>query len=190
MYDVLKSSVNGHQPSSLETATDAGSPERDPWLFTDPAARTYYARQGRLDQLHDDLVSYVLWCGQWATEELELARALRRLRLAGVLVEKGTVSYLCPHPTVYRASAEGTLEAAGRRHHFGVGDDVVFLPWLARTAYPGHAGPVWIGRLRAIDRFYLTCEAFPQTGRMCECALSLLHRTLPNGATKPFAGRG
>ena len=188
MYDVLKSSINNsHQPSRFKTTTDASSPERNPWLFTDPAASAEYAQQERLDQLRDDILSYVLCDGQWTTEEVELERSLRRLRQAGVLVGKGTASYLSPHPTVYRAVAEGTLDIAGRKYHFDASEDVVFLPWLARTYYPGHTGPVWIGRLRATQSFCLTCEVFPQATQLCECALSLLRRTLPNGATKGSA---
>ncbi len=184
MYDVLKFSFDGHPPTRLEVNADPDPPEDDPWLFTDPVVRDHYRQQGRLDQLADDILTYVLNDGQWATEELEMERALRHLGQAGVLVEKGTASYLSPHPTVYRAAAEGTLEVAGRKYHFDASEDVVFLPWLARTYYPGHTGPVWVGRLRATHSFCLTCEAFPQATQLCECALSLLRRTLPNGATK------
>ena len=178
MYDVRKSSINGHIPAHHEPRAEASQSQTNSWLFTDPAARTYYAQQGRLDALQGDIQDYVLWGGQWAGEELELYQALRHLRQAGVLVEKGTVSYLSPHPSVLRAGTAGTLTVAGRKQHFEPGDDVVFSPWLARAHSPGRIGPVWIGRLRTTSRLCLNTEAFPRTSQLCECALHLLRQTL------------
>jgi hypothetical protein len=183
MYDIWKSSVNGHPLARADTTAADLEPQPDnPWLFTDPEARSIYARQGRLDQLKHDILTFVMYEGRWSSDELQLKHEIRRLLWADVLQPKGTFSHLSPHPTVYRARSDGLLEIAGHRFHFGVGQDVVFEPWLARVHYPGLLGPVWIGRLRSVTDVCLCCNAFPKVGELCEVALAILRQTLPNGA--------
>ena len=188
MYDILTSSVNGHHPSRADTTTDDLEPQPDnPWLFTDPAARAIYARQGRSDQLKHDILTFVMYDGQWSPDELQLKREIRQLLWANVLQPKGTFSYLSPHPTVYRAASDGILEIAGHKFHFEAGQDVVFEPWLARVCYPGLPGPARIGRLRSVADVCLCCDAFPRVGTLCERALAILRQTLPNGVTRQIA---
>ncbi len=183
MYDILKSPVNGHHLSHADTTPADPEPQPDnPWLFTDPAARAIYARQGRIDQLKHDILTFVMCEGQWSPDELQLKCEIRRLLGTNVLQPKGAFGYLSPHPTVYRAANEGVLEITGHKLHFEIGQDVVFEPWLARVHYPGLPGPVRIGRLRSAPDVCLCCDAFPKVGELCERALAILRQTLPNGA--------
>ena len=184
MYDILKTSTKGRLDFSLYNPSieNSDSDPHDPWLFTDPNARDAYAQHNRLDQLESDVSTYAMYEGCWAPDELELKRELHRLLHSHSLIPKGTFCYLSPHPTVYRAVSTGTLEVCGQKYHFAPGDEVVFVPWLARVSRPGLSGPVHIGRLQSISRLCLCCEAFPVIGSFCERALAILHQTLPRQA--------
>lgn len=181
VYDILKTSLNGtHDLSACDTPRLDSAPDpQDLWLFTDPAAREVYRQQNRLDQLRDDIAAYAMHEGRWTPQELELKQGFQRLLSDSFLVPKNTFCHLSPHPTVYRAVSEGQLEVTGQRFHFGAGDDLVFVPWLARVSYPGLNRPVHIGRLQHLTTLCLCSEAFPVVGNLCERALAILHETLP-----------
>ena len=180
MYDILRISTNanGHLPLDDTTPAESNLDPSDVWLFTDPVAKEGYARRSRLDQLQQDILAYAMFDGRWALEELELKRELRRLLQVGVLAPKGTFSYLSPHPSVYRAICEGMLEVNRRKFHIAAGNDVVFVPWLARVSCPGLSGPVRIGRFQSVTNLCLCCDAFPMASNLCERALAVLHQTL------------
>lgn len=184
MYDILKTPAKGQRDFSLydPSIENSNSDPHDPWLFTDPDARDAYAQQNRLDQLESDVLAYAMYEGCWAPDELEFKHELHRLLHSHTLIPKGTFCHLSPHPTVYRADSMGTLEVSGQKFHFSPGDDVVFVPWLARVSRPGLSGPVHIGRLQSISRLCLSCEAFPIISSFCERALAILHQTLPHQA--------
>jgi hypothetical protein len=146
-----------------------------------------YARQGRLEQLKQDILAYVMYEERWAPDELQLKRETQRLLSANVVLPKGTFSYLSPHPTVYRADGEGVIEIAGQKFHFDSGQDIVFVPWLARVSWPSLTGPVRIARLQSTVNLCLCCDAFPRVNGLCERALAILRQTLPNGATRQIA---
>ncbi len=187
MYDILYPSMSGsNDPTWSETV--AAEPEADePWRFTDPVARAVYSHQGRLDQLKEDVLAYVMCAERWAPDELEYDQEIRRLLGAHVLYPKGTFGYLSPHPTIYRAASDGVLEIAGRKFHFDAAQDVVFVSWLARVSWPGLVGPVHIGRLQSISKMCLSCEAFPRVSALCERALAILRQTIPDNATRSIA---
>lgn len=181
MYDILYPSANGANDLTWSNPVTEDPVADDLWRFTDPMARAHYARLGRLDQLQEDVQAYVMCAGQWAPDELEYDQEIRRLLRANVLYPKGTFGYLSPHPTVYRATADGVLDIAGQKHHFGAAQDVAFVPWLARVCCPGLTGPVRIGRLQSISTLCLNCEAFPRVNMLCERALAILQQTLSTG---------
>lgn len=183
MYEILKARADdlhylAHTDTTV-TSLDPGS--SDLWLFTDPVAQAIYAQQGKRDRLRTDIITYVMYGGQWSPDELEFKREVRRLLCEGLLIPKGTFGYLSPHPTVYQAISEGVLKVDGGKYYFHAGDDVVFEPWLARVSTPGLVGPVRIGRLRTITTLRLCDEAFPKAGELCERALAILRQTLPHG---------
>lgn len=182
MYDVRFDGSTEHPETSFAASVNLEPRPRDSWLFTDPVARSVYARQRRLGQLKEDIRAYVMRNRRWAPEELEFNHELGRLLEAGLLIPKGTFGYLSPHPSVYRATHDGDLKVNGHRFHFEIGDDVVFEPWLARVSTPGLWGPLRIGRLQSFTTLCLCREAFPQVSRLCEKALAILQQTLPNGA--------
>ncbi len=113
VYDILYTSVNGHDCPARTDAVAADPGVDDPWLFTDPAAWLLYAHQGRLEQLKQDILAYVMYEEQWAPDELQLKRETQRLLSANVVLPKGTFSYLSPHPTVYRADGDCLCAVAG-----------------------------------------------------------------------------
>ena len=183
MYDILYPSLNGGNGPGGPDTVSADPAEAEAWRFTDPVAQALYAHQGRLEQLKEDVLAYVMCDGRWAPDELEYDQETRRLLGANVLHPKGTFGYLSPHPTVYRAAGDGVLEIAGRKFHFGAAQGIVFIPWLARVCCPGFTGPVHVGRLQSISNMCLSCEAFPRVSALCERALGILRQTLPDKAT-------
>lgn len=180
MYQVLKSAINPccGLVQQYEAPVSAQPDSADPWLFTDPAAKVAYAYQQRLHDLRDDIVSYCMYRGRWGEDELELKREIRRLLTEGALASNGTIGYLSPHPTVYRARRDGLIQIGEHRLRFAAGEDIVFVPWLARTAHPGQIGPVYIGRMYDTYTIQLCCEAYPSASRLCGRALEVLHDTL------------
>lgn len=79
-----------------------------------------------------DILTFVMYDGQWSPDELQLKREMRQLLWANVLQPKGTFGYLSPHPTVYRAASDGILEIAGHKFHFEAG---LVLLWRATARY-------------------------------------------------------
>ena len=81
MYIIQKSTLKGkHDPSLSDTAVTSPDPSpSDPWLFTDPFARDLYMQWDLVDQLEEDIRTYVMLDGCWAPDELECKLELRRL---------------------------------------------------------------------------------------------------------------
>jgi len=153
MFEVLKRLFDTPQYVS-RTDTTADSPDPDPddiWILTDPDAREEYEKRGELKRLEHDIRFEVKRGGPWQPEELEYKREIRRLLREGVLTDKGTYWWASPHPTVYRARRDGTLQVAGRTLHFRRGDDVVFQCRMSRDMYQKdeeNPVPVLIARLQ------------------------------------------
>lgn len=180
-YDILKTTLAvGADAAVSDTTADCPDPDPyDVWLFTDPAAKEVYARQGRLDLLEQDVMTHVMYAGRWAREELELKTQLQRRLREGALIPKGSFVYISPHPSVYWAVHDGVLQIGGQKFHYVLGDEIAFAPWLMRAHTPSLQGPARIARFRAASTLRLCCEAFPEAGELCERGLSILHDTLP-----------
>lgn len=189
MYAVVKTMVNTC-PHLAESDTTSASPDpdpADPWLFTDPAARTYYTFQQRLAELKQDITTYVMHQGEWMLDELELKREVRRLLGEGVLVSNGTFADLSPHPTVYRANRSGILEVSGHRYCLWPADDLVFVPWLYRLTHPGISGPLRVGRLYNSVRLRLCCTIAPRHWRTVQADRVQVSRQTLDLRDAPFA---
>jgi hypothetical protein len=162
-----------------DTAADRRDPDpTNPWLFTDPQAREIYRRKNRLLHLEEDICTYVMIQGQWSPEDLECSCEIQRSLAEGLFASGPSFGYLSPHPTVYYAMEEGALSIAGHRHPFKRGDELVFVPWLARLAHPALSGPIWIGAVQLASNPCLCCEAFPQVCVHCEKTLAVLRQIL------------
>ena len=180
MYRVMKSSFGfAESPASGDTCSDGSSIHPDDlWLFTDPTARAIYSQQGRLDQLKQDIRTYVRRESQWDPDEVDFKRELQRLLKAGLIVPEPAFGHLSPHPTIYQAIEEGAIEIAGERHAFDIGDQIVFEPWLERITRPGLVGPLRVGWLDFTTKLCLFREALPQLKELGEKELASLHETL------------
>lgn len=180
MYVVSKTAFPAH--FSLERMdtypSGPGLKQTNPWLFTDPVAKGFYSSQGRLDLLEEDIRAFVMYDRHWSSEELELGQEIQRLLSMGMLAPAGYFGYLSPHPTVYNSKSEGEMVIVGRKFHFEIFEDIVFVPWLERLTHPGLVGPVRIGRLNTITRCWLCREAFPQMQGLCEKDMAVLRQTL------------
>ncbi|MEJ2352040.1 MAG: hypothetical protein P8Y03_19815 [Anaerolineales bacterium] len=179
MYRVMKSSFGFDEtPVSVDTKDEAAIGPEDLWLFTDPTARAIYSQQGRLDQLKQDIQTYVRREPQWDPDEVEFKRELQRLLKAGLIVPEPAFGHLSPHPTIYQAIEEGAIEISGERYAFDIGDQIVFEPWLERITRPGLVGPLRVGWLDFTTKLCLFREALPQLKELGEKELASLHETL------------
>ncbi|OGO42622.1 MAG: hypothetical protein A2W36_01515 [Chloroflexi bacterium RBG_16_58_14] len=180
MYEIMKASVRaGIDTTHSDTHSASPDPDpADPWLFTDPVARSVYARRGRLRELKRDIRTYVMYQGRWAADELALKSEIRSMLQLGILEPKPAFGYLSPHPTVYKANDEGVIVISGRRFWFEYGDEVVFVPWLARVSHPALTGPIRVGALREVNCHCLCREAYPTISKLCEKGLAVLRQTL------------
>jgi hypothetical protein len=153
-------------------------PPNDVWLFTDPAAKEKYARQGLLDRLERDIRNYVMYNGRWSSDELQFKHEVQRLQQSCVLAPKNSFGHLSPHPSIYLAKEKGAIVISGVVFNFNIGDEIVFEPWLSRLSHPGLAGPLRIGRLDTVSKCFLSAEAFPQCEKYGDKDFMILHQIL------------
>lgn len=180
MYSVLSSYQPDFQKvllASREGLLREPSPN-DVWLFTAPAAKAEYSRQGLLDLLERDIRNYVMYKGRWGSDELQFKREVQHLLQSYVLAPKNSFGHLSPHPTIYSADEEGAIVIGGVVFNFKAGDEIVFEPWLSRLSHPGLAGPLRIGRLDTVNKCVLSDEAFPQCEKYGDKDFLILHQIL------------
>lgn len=84
----------------------------------------------------------------WQTDELEFKSEIRRLLREEIVRDKGAYWFRSPHPTVYRAERDGSLNAAGKNYRFRAGDDIVFQCRMERDENKEDLGPVLVARLQ------------------------------------------
>ena len=180
MYIIQKSTWSGtHDPSLSDTT--AASPEpspSDPWLFTDPSARDLYLQRNLIDQLEEDIRTYVMRDGCWALEELEYKLEVRRLLREGCIAPVDSFGYLSPHPTVYRAVRAGTLTIFRKRYAYKAGEDLIFEPWLARYSDPGLNGPLQLGPFYHVSSPCLCCDGFSHMCIHCDKTRAIMRQIL------------
>lgn len=180
MYIIPKSTMNGkhdHAPSDTTATSPEPSPS-DPWLFTDPLAQGFYIQHDLINQLEEDIRTYVMFDGCWALDELEYKFEIRRLLREGFIAPAGSFGYLSPHPTVYRTLKVGTLIVSKKRYAFNVGEEMIFEPWLTRYADPGLNGPLQIGQLYHVSSPLLCCDAFPRICIHCDKTRAIMRQIL------------
>jgi hypothetical protein len=180
MYSILKSTVNGKHDHSPSDTTAAGLDPNptDPWLFTDPCARDLYMQRDLIDQLEQDIRTYVMFDGCWAPEELEYKLEVRRLLREGLIAPMSSFGYLSPHPTVYRILKGDSFVFSGQRYACKDGEDLIFEPWLARYSDPGLKGPLQVGRLHEVSSPLLCCDAFPNICIHCDITRAIMRQIL------------
>ncbi len=135
---------------SAEVERDRPLDPKDPWLFTDRAARSIYPRAA----LEKDLREEVMQGGPWERHELDYLREIRTLQKNGSVVSVGHW-YVSPFPTIYRATKNGSIEIAGRQHRFVVGDDITFQCRISRAMNPELTGPLMIFGAESTSEFML-----------------------------------
>ena len=180
MYSILKSTVNGkhdHSPSDTTAAGLDPNPS-DPWLFTDPCARDLYMQRDLIDQLEEDIRTYVMCDGCWAPEELECKLEIRRLLREGFITSVDSFGYLSPHPTAYRTLKEGSLIVSRERYNFNAAEELIFEPWLARYSDPGLNGPLRFGQLYHVSSPCLCCDSFPHICIHCDKTRAMMRQIL------------
>ena len=180
MYIIQKSTLKGkHDPSLSDTAVTSPDPSpSDPWLFTDPFARDLYLQWDLVDQLEEDIRTYVMLDGCWAPDELECKLELRRLLQEGFIAPIDSFGYLSPHPTVYRTLRVVTLIISRQRYVFKPGEELIFEPWLERYSDPGLNCPLRIGQLYHVSSPLLCCHRFPNICIHCDNTRAIMRQTL------------
>ena len=177
---ISKSTMNGkHDHSSSDTTPASPNPNpSDPWLFTDPFARDLYMHRNLIDQLKEDIQTYVMLDGCWTSEELDCKLEIRRLLREGFITAVNSFGYLSPHPTAYRTLKEGSLIVSRQQYAFTDKEDLIFEPWLARYSDPGLNGPLRICQLYHVSSPLLCCDRFPNICIPCDNTLAIMRQIL------------
>jgi hypothetical protein len=180
MYAVQKSLLSNTGDSYSFGTTKIGSSPMpiDPWLFTDPSAIGFYLQLGLIEQLEEDIRTYVMSDGSWGQDELELKSEIQRMLGEGLVAPESRIGYLSPHPTIYRALKEGVLNIYGRRYRFVKGEDLVFEPWLARYSHPAQMGPLRIGQSTMVSKLSLCCEIYSHVCIHCDNTRTVMRKIL------------
>lgn len=177
---ILKSTLNGkNDHSSSDTTVTSPDPSpTDPWLFTDPFARDLYKNRNLIDELEEDIRTYVMFDGCWVPEELECKLEIRRLLREGFIAPIDSFGYLSPHPTVYRTLKQGTLIVSKHQDAFTDRENLIFEPWLARYSDPGLNGPLRIGQLYPVSSPLLCCDKFLNICIHCDNTRAIMRQIL------------
>ena len=120
-------------------------------LVTDPNAVEKYRKEGKLDELEQDIRFSVMRGRPWQQEELEYVAEIRDLLGKGIIKPKGTWWWASPHPTVYVARKNGRLRIAGKIYKFRKGDEIVFQCQMEREEKNLHA-PLIVGHFSPTDK--------------------------------------
>ena len=186
MYAIQKTGLYGNQydPISDTTAVSPDPDPADPWLFTDPSARSFYFEHGLIGQLEDDIRTYAMFDDCWTPEELEYKLEVRRLLREGYIAPRDSFGHISPHPTIYRTLREGSLEISGQRYAFTGLEVLMFEPWLARYSNPGLRGPLQVCHLRYVAYPCLCCDAFPNVCIHCDITRAMMRRILTYGRSE------
>ncbi|MFV2074340.1 MAG: hypothetical protein ACC742_17065, partial [Thermoanaerobaculales bacterium] len=97
------------------------------WMMTDPVAKAKYERQGRLDELEQDISFDVLRGHPFSADDIAFAQQIDWLEQSGVIKRMASYWAVSPHSTIYRALQAGRLSLAGRTIEFPRGDQLVWL---------------------------------------------------------------
>lgn len=136
----------GLQTGPGDPATGRYTPD-NVWMMTDPVAKARYEREGRLDELEQDIRFSVLRGHPFAPEDIAFAQQIDWLEQSGVVKRMASYWAVSPHSPIYRALEAGQLSLGGRTHAFHKGDEIVWLCQMGMEMV-GVDAPVLIGSLR------------------------------------------
>ena len=142
-----------------EMAIGVSSDPRDVLLMTDPVTRARYEREGRLEELKDDIRFEVMRGKPWELTDLQYLEEVTRLESTGALKRLASYWNTSPHPPIFRAQRSGTLLIGGRTYHFHRGQDIVWACQMVRER-AGTNGPVLIDKFDS-TRITRLCGEMP-----------------------------
>jgi hypothetical protein len=116
----------------------------DVWQMTDPVARARYEFDGMLDQLEHDIRFEVMRGEDWTASDREYLEEMARLEQQGVVRKLASFWAVSPHPSVYRALADGEIRVGGRRLAFSERQEIIWACPMTRDRFELDA-PVLIG---------------------------------------------
>ena len=116
-----------------------GFDRNDVFLMTDPVARARYEREGKTEELENDIRYEVMRGKPWHPEDIEFLQQMRILRSQGVIRKMASFWNISPHPSVYRALKDGKMRIGGKQYSFRRGLDMVWACPMLRdlAALPG-----------------------------------------------------
>ncbi len=123
----------------------------DPWLFTSKSAKDSYRRNGKLDELEQDIRSSVMGGRQWMPDDIGYLREIKRLVDDGTVEEEASRWAVSPFPPVYKAIRSGEMTIGGLIHRFKKGEELVFQCRMHRET-KGLPGPVLISEFTPAKR--------------------------------------
>jgi uncharacterized Zn finger protein (UPF0148 family) len=105
------------------------------WLMTDPVARARYEFNDTLDKLEHDIRYEVLRGGDWSALDRACLAEIDRLEKAGLLRRLASFWAISPHPSVYRALADGEFNLGGQQLPFRKGEEIVWACPMTRDRF-------------------------------------------------------
>jgi len=120
----------------------------DVWLMTDKVAFAEYQYNDTLEQLEHDIRYEVLRGGTWSDLDREYLREIERLEKAGLVRKLASFWAISPHPSIYRARADGELVLGDRHHSFRTGQEIVWACPMTRDTFDLD-DPVLIGDFKS-----------------------------------------
>jgi len=126
------------------TFLPAASQLQDVWLMTDRVARARYEFEGSLDKLEHDVRFEVMRGEDWSELDRAYGREIERLEAEGKVRKLASFWAISPHPPVYRALTDGSLQLGAQSVAFHEGDEIVWACPMTRDRF-GVDQPVLIG---------------------------------------------
>ena len=117
------------------TFIPAATEMEDVCLMTDPVARARYEFNGTLDKLEHDTRYGVMRGQDWSELDRTYLREIARLEQKGVVRRLASFWAVGPHPSVFRALADGEMYLGGQRIPFRKGDEIVWACPMTRDRF-------------------------------------------------------
>ncbi|OGO67061.1 MAG: hypothetical protein A2Z37_16910 [Chloroflexi bacterium RBG_19FT_COMBO_62_14] len=103
--------------------------------MTDRVARARYEYEGTLEKLEQDVRFEVMRGEDWSELDLAYLREIARLEAEGKVRKLASFWAISPHPPIYRAMTEGSLQLGARSMVFHKGDEIVWACPMTRDRF-------------------------------------------------------
>lgn len=104
-------------------------------MMTDPVARARYEFEGTLDKLDHDIRFEVMRGEDWTELDRAYVREIGRLEAEGKVHRLASFWAISPHPPVFRAHEDGSMQLGADTVSFRKGDEIVWACPMTRDQF-------------------------------------------------------